>query len=103
MASLNAHHQSNSYELSTDIQAIEETEMQVNTAPAVPSKQAKSEQPDDITLDKSLDDAVPNRDTQLGVQKIEAVTLAWSKKWLAALLIKYESFRRCVVVVPTQS
>ncbi|KAI6082326.1 putative transporter [Hypoxylon rubiginosum] len=87
MASLNAHHQSNSYELSTDIQAIEETEMQVNTAPAVPSKQAKSEQPDDITLDKSLDDAVPNRDTQLGVQKIEAVTLAWSKKWLAALLI----------------
>lgn len=44
----------------------------------------------ELTLeDKDHNDAVPNREAQLGVQKIEAVTLAWTKRWLAALLIKY--------------
>ena len=33
--------------------------------------------------------AVPSQDAQLGVQKIEAVTLAWTKKSLAGLLVKY--------------
>ena len=38
---------------------------------------------------EKLHDAVPSPDVQLGVQKIEAVTLAWSKASLAALLVKY--------------
>ena len=31
-------------------------------------------------------EALPNQDAQQGVQKMEAVTLAWTKKSLAALL-----------------
>lgn len=46
--------------------------------------------PDDVHPEK-LHDAVPSPDVQLGVQKIEAVTLAWTKASLAALLIKYVS------------
>ncbi|KAG9254470.1 putative siderophore-dependent iron transporter [Emericellopsis atlantica] len=38
-------------------------------------------------LEKTHNDAVPSKDAQLGVQKIEAVTLSWSKGWLIALLI----------------
>jgi hypothetical protein len=34
-------------------------------------------------------DALPDPDAQRGVQKIEAVTSAWSKWALAALLFKY--------------
>ncbi|KAI1370189.1 putative transporter [Hypoxylon crocopeplum] len=86
MASLNVHRPSISHELSADIQA-EATEMQIDAVTAAPSKRVNSGRPDDVALDKTLDDAVPNRDTQFGVQKIEAVTLAWSKRWLAALLI----------------
>jgi hypothetical protein len=33
--------------------------------------------------------AIPASDAQHGIQKIEAVTLTWSKKSLAALLAKY--------------
>lgn len=33
-------------------------------------------------------DIVPSEDVQRGVQKIEAVTLAWTKKSLVALLVK---------------
>lgn len=40
-------------------------------------------------LEKNIDDAEPDRDAQVGVQEIEAITLGWNKKWLAALLIKY--------------
>lgn len=36
----------------------------------------------------------PTHDAQLGVQKIEAITLAWTKKSLAALLIMYVSCLR---------
>ncbi|KAL0932884.1 Siderophore iron transporter mirB 6 [Colletotrichum truncatum] len=32
------------------------------------------------------EDSLPNQEAQRGVQKIEAVTLAWSKLWLAGLL-----------------
>lgn len=39
--------------------------------------------------EKPADDAVPAQDAQLGVQKIEAVTLSWSKLGLIALLVKY--------------
>ena len=45
--------------------------------------------PDGAPPEKDLDDLAPNQDTQLGVQQIEAVTLVWTKKWLAALLFKY--------------
>lgn len=38
---------------------------------------------------KVPDEVVPTADAQHGIQKIEAVTLTWSKKSLAALLIKY--------------
>ena len=38
---------------------------------------------------KPLPELVPDLDAQHGIQKIEAVTLSWSKASLAALLIKY--------------
>lgn len=38
--------------------------------------------------DKDVE-ALPSRDAQRGVQNIQAVTLAWTKKSLAALLILY--------------
>lgn len=69
----------------TDAQAastIEDTEIQV-----VPAT-TDAEGPDDTPPEKVHGDAVPSQDAQLGVQKVEAVTLAWSKRWLAALLIK---------------
>lgn len=42
-------------------------------------------------VDMELKDKIetPTPDAQLGVQKIEAITLAWTKKSLAALLIMY--------------
>ena len=39
-------------------------------------------------IEKPADDAVPDQDAQLGVQKIEAITLSWSKLGLIALLVK---------------
>src|SRR4051794_28425554 len=43
--------------------------------------------------DRDLKDEIetPTQTAQLGVQKIEAITLAWTKKSLAALLIMYVS------------
>lgn len=38
---------------------------------------------------KPTDDAVPSQDAQNGVQKMQAVTIAWSKKSLAGLLCGY--------------
>ena len=37
---------------------------------------------------KVPEEAIPAQDAQQGIQKIEAVTLTWGKKSLAALLIK---------------
>lgn len=65
----------------------------VDDAPHVTSVQAETTQdkergqPSDV-LEKNIDDAEPDPGAQLGVQKIEAVTLVWNKKWLAALLVK---------------
>ncbi|KAK0388901.1 hypothetical protein NLU13_2478 [Sarocladium strictum] len=38
-------------------------------------------------IEKPADDAVPTQTAQLGVQKIEAITLSWSKLGLIALLV----------------
>jgi hypothetical protein len=40
------------------------------------------------TIEDDKEEIVPDQDAQVGVQKIEAVTLVWTKKSLAALLIK---------------
>jgi hypothetical protein len=40
-------------------------------------------------IEKPADDAIPSQHAQLGVQKIEAITLSWSKLGLVALLVKY--------------
>lgn len=48
----------------------------------------ESGHPNEI-LEKNIDDAEPDPGAQLGVQKIEAITLTWDKKWLAALLVKH--------------
>ncbi|KIX05780.1 uncharacterized protein Z518_03752 [Rhinocladiella mackenziei CBS 650.93] len=42
---------------------------------------------EDTTEVKNNEEATPSQDAQFGVKKIEAVTLAWSKKSLAAALI----------------
>ena len=54
------------------------------------------------TIDSELaqKDLLPTEDAQRGVQKIEAVTLAWSKKSLATVLILYISPVTCLPHVP---
>lgn len=58
-------------------------------------------------VDTELKDKIetPTPDAQLGVQKIEAITLAWTKKSLAALLIMYASrfFPNCLESVSFQT
>lgn len=58
----------------------------------------------DANVEKDPKDEIetPTHDAQLGVQKIEAITLAWTKKSLAALLIMYVSClrSRCLLCVP---
>ena len=63
-----------------------------NTAASIanpcPEKGSATEahvEPEDL---KPFPDSVPDLDAQHGIQKIEAVTLSWSKASLAALLIK---------------
>ncbi|KAH8589637.1 siderophore iron transporter mirB [Bisporella sp. PMI_857] len=58
-----------------DIQATSIVEIQETRAPAAPDNKGIWE------------DEAPDHTAQIGVQKIEAVTLTWSKKGLAALLI----------------
>lgn len=41
------------------------------------------------TIQDDKEAVVPDQNAQAGVQKIEAVTLVWTKWSLAALLIKY--------------
>lgn len=82
-------------ETPSDVQAtsmaeIPKTEVTTNTVPT------DTVVTDAITADEAVIDLkeaglVPNPNAQNGVQQIEAVTLAWSKKWLAALLILYVS------------
>lgn len=53
-----------------------------------PDKEVGPDVPDDVSVHK-LEATLPSQDAQPGVQKIEAVTLAWTKYSLAALLFKY--------------
>jgi len=53
------------------------------------NKEAEAGSSDAFSHDKSPEDATPAEDAQLGVKKIEAVTLAWSKTALATILILY--------------
>lgn len=59
---------------------------------AVTDSRATGKEINNTTVDSeagSGDLALPDADAQRGVQKIEAVTAAWSKWSLAALLFKY--------------
>jgi hypothetical protein len=56
----------------------------------IPNKETGPDIADDVS-DHKLDATLPSQDAQRGVQKIEAVTLAWTPLWLAALLFKYVS------------
>lgn len=59
---------------------------------AVTDSRAIGKEVNNTTVDSeagSRDLALPDADAQRGVQKIEAVTAAWSKWSLAALLFKY--------------
>ncbi|KIW12504.1 hypothetical protein PV08_09781 [Exophiala spinifera] len=51
------------------------------------NKEAEAGSSDAFSHDKSPRDTTPAEDAQLGVKKIEAVTLAWSKTALATILI----------------
>lgn len=75
------------HELAT-VAAVPNPEIQAaTTAPANQDREAQI-LPDDS---KNFEDVVPTQDAQTGVQKIEAVTLTWTKKSLAGLLILYVS------------
>ncbi|KAL6240381.1 hypothetical protein RBB50_012718 [Rhinocladiella similis] len=58
-----------------------------NTGHPIDNKEAEMGSSDAITHAKSQEDTTPTEDAQLGVKKIEAVTLAWSKTALAGVLI----------------
>lgn len=62
-----------------------------NVAHPVDNKEAETGSSDAVTHVKSHEDTTPTEDAQLGVKKIEAVTLAWSKTALASILILYVS------------
>jgi hypothetical protein len=64
----------------------EDAVTQVPMSPVNANIEAGTIGPDDITANKT-DDAVPTRDAQNGVRKMEAVTLAWTRKSLATALI----------------
>jgi hypothetical protein len=57
--------------------------------------------PEEGSQVKSHEEAMPSEDAQNGVKKIEAVTLAWSKKSLAGVLILYVLSQRATYVQAT--
>lgn len=67
-------------------------DIEIQTAPAPAAAEAKPDAnaitaaPEVNKTAEHINDYVPSPDAQAGVQKIEAVTLAWTKGSLAALL-----------------
>ena len=72
-----------------DASAVEdiETPVAVNAAPY--DKEAGTGSPQNNTESSDDDRSLPSEGAQRGVKDIEAVTLAWSKTALAAVLIMY--------------
>ena len=66
---------------------------QTAAAAALPNPDVitRADPEDAVELEKK--DQAPNPNAQIGVQKIEAVTLSWTKAGVAALLFKYVSSR----------
>lgn len=58
---------------------------------AVQDNEAGNDFPEDLKAVDGIDASLPTQDAQYGVQKIEAVALAWTKKSLAGLLVSYVS------------
>ena len=57
--------------------------------------------PDDSSASKVDSDAVPASNAQHGIKDIEAVTLTWTKKSLAAVAIRYAQLHSlCLCVYP---
>jgi hypothetical protein len=70
----------------TEITAAPESE---NPGPVGSAKNDNSNGVQDTaSIDKDLEVSIPNQEAQIGVQKIEAVTLAWTKPSLVLLLSK---------------
>lgn len=69
--------------------ATEDPEVQVATDTGSPNNGTGAGYTEDKSATKVEEELVPAQDAQRGVQKIEAVTLAWTKWSLAALLFKY--------------
>ena len=69
----------------------EDPETQVATGTVTPNKETGVGYSDDKSADNGNEELVPAADAQRGIQKIEAVTLSWTKWSLAALLFKYDS------------
>lgn len=69
----------------------EDLEIQRDNGDAVAMTEQKTAVGADDNADEDLKDEVerPDADAQFGVQKVQAITLAWTKKSLAALLILY--------------
>lgn len=69
----------------------EDLEIQRDNGDVVAMTEQKTAVAADDNADEDLKDEVerPDADAQLGVQKVQAITLAWTKKSLAALLILY--------------
>ncbi|KAF2012866.1 putative siderophore-dependent iron transporter [Aaosphaeria arxii CBS 175.79] len=65
----------------------QDIEEQIPIEAVAPNKDnSGADVPDNASVDKIPEDAVVDRNAQVGVQKIEAVTLAWTKKSLILLL-----------------
>lgn len=70
-----------------------EAEPQIQSTPVDTEAQIRRTSADGDVVEKPADDAIPDQEAQLGVQKIEAITLSWSKLGLAIMLIKYVSLQ----------
>jgi hypothetical protein len=89
MASLNTAQEPQANSATATVQGTNNAVSIANPCPEKGSATEAHVEPEDL---KPFPDSVPDLDAQHGIQKIEAVTLSWSKASLAALLIKYVLF-----------
>lgn len=67
---------------------VSESEIEAARITVNPDKNEAGGDPEHDSASGKPDNAVPSEDVQVGVQKIEAVTLVWTKKSLVFLLVK---------------
>lgn len=71
----------------------EEAEIRHSPVEITAVNEKATNSPADADGDLKPDHELPDLDAQLGVQKMEGITLSWSKKTLACLLVLFVAIR----------